>query len=270
MIERHEMIRLFGSKKVGNSVPYEWKEKYEVKVYESDNLERGGLVTLFNYFQNTAWSHYNHVNKVRGPFLSKNQIWAMTRVEVHLNRPAKWQEVVEVETWSRGLERMTAYRDFLIRDEANERIAAGTSTWVVIDLESRRIQRLTEIADKWPSKPGVFSIDKNADKVDPPIAPTSGEAFRIKYSDMDLNHHVNSSRYIQWMLDSFGREFLEKHQVEKAAINYLDEAMSGEEVFAGCEKISDDPLVYVTNVVRKNDSKEICRARLTFIVPQIR
>lgn len=258
------MIRLFSPKEHGNSVPNEWKEKYEVKVYESDNLERGGLVTLFNYFQNTAWSHYNQVNRLRGPFLSRNQIWAMTRVEVHLSRSAKWQEVVEVETWSRGLEKMTAFRDFIIRDAANERIAAGTSTWVVIDLGSRRIQRLAEIAEKWPSRPEVFSIDKNADKVDPPLAPTFGEAFRIQYSDMDLNHHVNSSRYIQWMLDSFGREFLEKYQVKKAEINYIDEAMPGEVVFAGSEKTSDDPLVFVTNVVRKNDNKEICRARFTF------
>jgi len=259
-----KMFKLFGLKNDGNSVPSEWKEKYEVKVYESDNLERGGLVTLFNYFQNAAWGHYNRVNRLRGPFLSKSQIWAMTRVEIHLSRPAKWQEVVEVETWSRGLERMTAFRDFIIRDAENEVIAAGTATWVVIDLESKRIQRLTGIADRWPSKPEVFSIHKNADKVDPPLAPEFGEAFRVKYSDIDLNHHVNSSRYIQWMLDSFGREFLETCQVKKAEVNYIDEAMPGEEVFTGSEKASDKPLIFVMNVLRKSDNKEICRARFTF------
>ncbi len=258
------MFRIFGVKDDECSVPSEWKEKYEVKVYESDNLARGGVVTLFNYFQNTAWSHYNRVDRIRGPFLSKNQIWAMTRVEMQFNRPAKWQEIVEVETWSRGLEKMTAFRDFIIRDAANDIIAAGTATWVVIDIETKRIQRLTEIAEKWPSKPEVFSIHKNADRVDPPLAPEFGEPFRIKYSDMDLNHHVNSSRYIQWMLDSLGREFLEEHEVSKAEINYIDEAIPGEEVLTGSQKTSDEPPILVMNVLRKGDSKEVCRARFTF------
>jgi medium-chain acyl-[acyl-carrier-protein] hydrolase len=81
---------------------------------------------------------------------------------------------------------------------------------------------------------------------------------------MDLNHHVNSSRYIQWMVDSFGREFLERHDITKAEINYLDEAMPGDEVFTGCEKSSDKPLVFLANVTRKSGNKEVCRARLTF------
>lgn len=258
------MFKIFGTKKDRRSVPSEWKDKYDVKVYESDNLERGGLITLFNYFQNSAWSHYNRVDRVRGPFLTANQIWAMTRVEVQLERPAKWQEVVEVETWSRGIESLMAFRDFIIRDAQGQRIAAGTTTWVVLDLESKRIQRLSELAKRWPSKPDVFSINKNADKVDPPARPEYGETFRVRYSDMDLNHHVNSSRYIQWMLDSFGREFLERYELKKAEINYIDEAMPGDEVFTGSERVSDAPLVFLTNVIRKDGNKEICRARFTF------
>lgn len=247
-----------------DSVPGEWKDTYDVKVYESDNLERGGLITLFNYFQNSAWGHYSRVDKVLGPFLSRSQIWAMTRAEIRLERPARWQEVVELTTWSRGIEKMMAFRDFIISGANGERIAAGTATWVVLDLEEKRIQRLSDIAAKWPSKPDTFSINKNAEKVDPPLNPEYDETFRVRYSDMDLNHHVNSSRYIQWMLDSFGREFLEKNELKKAEINFLDEAMPGDEVFTGREKISGTPLILVANVTRKGGNREVCRARFTF------
>ncbi len=258
------MIRLVGSSQDGKRVPSEWKEKYEVKVYESDNLERGGLITLFNYSQNSAWSHYSRVDRVLGPFLAANQIWAMTRVEIHLVRPARWQEVVEVETWSRGIEKLMAFRDFVVRDERGEQIAAGTSTWVVLDLESKRIQRLTELSEKWPSKRDKSSIGKNAEKVDPLTQPAYGEMFRVRYSDMDLNRHVNSARYVQWMLDSFGREFLEKHEVSKAEINYLDEAMPDDELFTGREQVADPPRLFRANVSRKADNREICRARFAF------
>ena len=258
------MFKLFEKRSESDQVPREWKEKYDVKVYESDNLERGGLVTLFNYFQNSAWSHYSRVDKVLGPFLSKNQIWAMTRVEIQMTRPARWQEVVEVETWSRGIEKLMAFRDFIIRDAQGAKIAAGTATWVVLDLESKRIQRLTELSEKWPSKPDALSIGKNAEKVDSITKPEYGESFTVQYSDMDLNRHVNSSRYVQWMLDSFGREFLERHDIGRAEINFLDEAMPGDEVYAGREQLSDSPPIFLANVSRKGDSREVCRARFTF------
>ncbi len=247
-----------------DAVPSEWKERYDIKVYESDSLQRGGIVTIFNYFQNTAWIHYSRVDTARGPFLSGNQIWAMTRVEIHLERTPRWQEVVEVETWSRGMDRLMAFRDFVVRDTQERRIASGAATWVILDLETRRIQPLSGIAGRWPSKPGVLAINKNAEKVESAANPAFDEPFRVRYSDMDVNHHVNSARYIQWMLDSLGSEFLQSHETRKAEVNYMDEAMPGDEVYTGKELISGEPPVFLLNVLRKGDGKEICRARIAF------
>jgi acyl-ACP thioesterase len=247
-----------------NPAPNEWEDRHIVKVYESDNLQRAGILTLFNYFQNAAWAHYNEVDKARGPFLSPSQIWAMTRVEVHIARPAKWQEEVIVKTWSRGLEKLMAYRDFIITDKAGEKICAGSASWVVIDMVTKKIRRLSDIASKWPSEPEVSAIGKNAEKVKSPEDPEYDRPFLIKYSDMDVNQHVNSTRYIQWMTDSLGRDFLEKHDVVKCEINYVDEAMPGEEVFTGRQKIAENPQTFLMNVTRSGDKKEVCRARMEF------
>ena len=240
--------------------PGEWKEKYTVKVYEADNLGRAGIVPLFDYFQDIAWCHYNKVEAALGQFLTKSQIWAMTRVEVHLDRPAMWKEEVELETWSRGIEKLTAYRDFVIRDAAGLTIGAGTATWVVLDLETKKIQRLNGIAAKWPSQVSKFSINKNADKVISPQSAVYSEPFSVNYSDMDVNQHVNSGRYIQWMTDDFGREFLEKNSVGSIKVNYLDEAMPGDELMAGREQRPDG--AWICHLIRKDDKREVCRAEI--------
>jgi acyl-ACP thioesterase len=245
-----------------NFAPTENKMNYDVKVYEADNLGRAGLFTLFNYFQNSAWAHYNEVDKARGPFLTKDQIWAMTRVEIHLKRYAKWQENVEVETWSRGIEKLMAYRDFTIKDSMGAVIAAGTASWVVLDLKNKRIQRLSEMAPMWPSKPDIFSINKNAEKICSPASVEFGGIYEINYSDMDVNQHVNSARYIQWMIDSLGRDFLEKNELKKCEINFVDEAMPGEVIITGRQRI--EPGVWLINVVRKNDNKEMARGKFEF------
>ena len=243
-----------------NTAPGEWKEKYKVKVYEADNLGRAGIVPLFDFFQDIAWCHYSRVEEARGPFLTSSQIWAMTRVEFHLERPAMWKEEVELETWSRGIEKLTAYRDFIIRDKDGGKIGAGTATWVVLDLQTKRIQKLSEISRKWPSKPDTYSIDKNADKVTSPKNADYSEPFKVSYSDMDVNQHVNSGRYIQWMLDDFGRDFLEKNSVNILKVNYADEAMPGDELLAGREDKGNG--LWYAHIVRKGSLKEVCRAEI--------
>ena len=240
--------------------PSEWKETYTVKVYEADNLGRAGIVPLFDYFQDIAWCHYSRVEAARGPFLSKSQIWAMTRVEVHLERHALWKEEVELETWSRGIEKLTAYRDFIIRDKKGDKIGAGTATWVVLDLETKKIQNLSGISEKWPSKPETYSLNKNAEKVAPPKGALYSESFKVSYSDMDVNQHVNSGRYIQWMTDDFGREFLEKNTVSAIKVNYAGEAMPGDLLVTGREDKGNG--LWLVHLIRKDNSKEVCRAEI--------
>jgi len=242
------------------TAPAAWKEKYTVKVYEADNLGRAGIVPLFDYFQDIAWCHYSRVEAARGRFLTKSQIWAMTRVEVRLERPAVWKEELELETWSRGIEKLTAYRDFIIRDKEGLTIGAGTSTWVVLDLDTKKIQRLGSIAAKWPSQLEKSSINKNADKVLTPEKPRYSGSFKVSYSDMDVNQHVNSGRYIQWMLDDFGREFLEKNAVKIIKVNYADEAMPGDELVAGREDKGNGS--WLVHIMRKDSVKEVCRAEI--------
>jgi acyl-ACP thioesterase len=242
------------------TAPDTWKEKYTVKVYEADNLGRAGIVPLFDYFQDIAWCHYSRVEAALGQFLTKSQIWAMTRVEIHIERPALWKEEVELETWSRGIEKLTAYRDFFIRDTKGNQIGAGTSTWVVLDLETKKIQRLNDIAEKWPSQVEKSGINKNADKVLPPENPVYSGAFNVNYSDMDVNQHVNSGRYIQWIIDDFGREFLEKNTLGAIKVNFADEAMPGDEIVAGRQDKGGG--LWRAHLIRKGSAKEVCRAEI--------
>ena len=216
--------------------PAFWKQKYEVKVYESDALGRLFFPAMCDYFQDMAWSHYNRVEKALGNLLAPGQFWLMTRLEVEILKLPSWQDVIEVETWSRGIEKFYAYRDFIVTGADGRTSAKATTTWVVLDTVSNKIARLTELAQKWPSRSEVTSLNRNAEKVEEPAAPVYGADYNVQYSDMDLNRHVNNVKYIKWMFDAAGIEFLEKHTVEKAVINFIDETRAGDAVKIGVEK----------------------------------
>jgi len=238
-----------------------WKRIYRIYVYESDQRGRAKLPSLCNYFQNSAWEHFNSIDMQRGPFLKDTEMWLMSRMEIEFARFPVWDEEIEVVTWSRGIDRMLAYRDFTMTGKNEEEIAAGTTTWVVIDTVDGKIQRLGELSKKWPSLPDKFAIGRSASKIEALKEPAYGQPFTVKYSDLDVNMHVNNVKYIEWALDSYPLEIADKMQIKKLQVNFEGETKFGEELSVGCEQ-TNMPMVFLNNIIRKSDSKEVCRIKI--------
>ncbi|MGD0565913.1 MAG: acyl-ACP thioesterase domain-containing protein [Candidatus Goldiibacteriota bacterium] len=242
--------------------PELWKQKYEIKVYESDALGRSSFPALCDYIQDMAWRHYTNVEKALGNLLPSGQVWLMTRLEVEVINLPKWQDIIEVETWSRGIEKFYAFRDFVITGNDGKEAAKGTTTWVVLDTVNNKIARLTELASKWPSRAFVSSLGRDAEKIEQLTAPAYGPEYNVQYSDMDVNRHVNNVKYVKWMFDAAGMEYLEKHTVKKGIINFIDETRAGDVVKTGIVRAND--LEICCSVIKNGSSKDASRAKFYF------
>ena len=53
---------------------------------------------------------------------------------------------------------------------------------------------------------------------------------RILYSDIDINRHLYSMRYLQMALDSLDIDYLAQHQISDIDLNFLSEVLWGETV----------------------------------------
>ena len=238
-----------------------WQDQYDIKVYEADALGRASMITIANYVQNSAARHYTFLDRERGPFLPLNFIWAMSRMELQVLNIPKWRDEVTLETWSRGVDRISAIREFRLLDKTGEAVVLGTTLWVVID-GSRRLHRLNGLSPKWPSLPDRTFINKTPDKVQELRDPSRGASFKAAYSDLDLNRHVNNVKYLEWTIDSYPQQVLESRDVRRVELNFLDSASADDEIAVGTERLSD--VVYLNNVIRLRDNRELCRVRLEF------
>jgi acyl-ACP thioesterase len=245
------------------AVPSVWKDGYRVRIYETDAEGAVSASSLCDFCQEAATRHYYAVDRMIGPLLSPTQIWALTRLELSIDRTAGWEETLDVETWSRSIERVSAYRDFLIRNPAGMEIAKGTTTWVVLDRATGRFSRLDDFSVKWPSIPDRSVFGRDASKVPGLENAVKGSAFHVGYGDLDVNRHVNSVCYIRWMADAIGPQESSRNRVRGLAVNFLDEAMAGDEVRVdSCRPVDGTVLCAV---VRVSDSRELCRAKFELV-----
>jgi medium-chain acyl-[acyl-carrier-protein] hydrolase len=61
---------------------------------------------------------------------------------------------------------------------------------------------------------------------------SEGETFEVKsgYYDIDLNRHVTTTRYMDWMMDTMPLGYHEKHYPQRLSLNIMKETMPGETI----------------------------------------
>jgi medium-chain acyl-[acyl-carrier-protein] hydrolase len=243
-----------------------WTGQYRINVYETDHKGKASLTALCDYFQNSASDHYYAGVRKGGHGLKDSQLWMLSRIRLAIDRYPQWHDDVTLKTWSRGNDRLFMLRDFTVSSSAGEVLARGTSSWLIVDISTRKIVRPDGFAGQWPYHADEAALNANADRIEGARTPDFGDPFHVRYSDIDVNGHVNNVRYIQWVLDGYDLAFHEAYEPAFFEINFMDEVMIGQEIVLGMGKASGAgsgaSAEYLHTGVRKSDNKEFCRARV--------
>ena len=185
--------------------------------------------------------------------------WVLSRIAIEMKRFPEQYENIQVETWVEEVGRANTTRNFCIRDEKNEIIGNACSVWVFFDMKTRRakdLKTLEGIHEYANGEPGMIGKPIK-------ISAVEGEdydGFKVKYSDIDINGHVNSIRYIQWISDCFSLDCYRKCSVKRFEINYMNEMLFDDFVDIVGQQIESGDFRFE---IRKGD-KTACRARMVF------
>ncbi|MGE4289591.1 MAG: acyl-[acyl-carrier-protein] thioesterase [Salinivirgaceae bacterium] len=203
---------------------------FKITSADVDMFSRIRLGALVNLLIQSAINSADQLGFGFGGIKQQHLFWVLSRLHIEIDRPLLWYEAVSVETWPKNVEKILYLRDFIIRDKDQQVVARATSGWLAIDLETKRpkiIEGLdAELFSRLKDKHGISSLPEKIFPV------KEGEAFDFKatYFDIDLNKHVTSSRYVDWMMDTFPLDFHQNHYPKKLLINYNKETLPGEQL----------------------------------------
>ncbi|KAF9667560.1 hypothetical protein SADUNF_Sadunf15G0036000 [Salix dunnii] len=151
-----------------------------------------------------------------GMVRNNNLVWVVTRMQIQVDEyPVENYRCVDPQSGEVGENGMR--RDWLIRSDATENLVMmnqqtrGLSTMpetVSADISLSFIQKKT-FQEEIPEK--INKLNTNA------IFTNSNSM--LKRSDLDMNHHVNNVRYVNWMLETIPCKFLENCQLTRITLN---------------------------------------------------
>lgn len=227
---------------------------------QSYHINRFGDVStpnLFWYMQEIAWEHA-HILGFGFEHLREDQLfWVLSRLLVKIDRRPRWTEEFSLETWSRGTDGFFAYRDYRFVDTQGKEIITATSSWLVLDLASRRIQRLNQFKSFPAYQESVLGC--NAGKVSSPETAETNGFSSVTFNEIDINQHFNSGRYLERINNSYDFDFHEKHTLREMEVNFLREGMPDDMLGVRQQRIT--PYEHLCSVIRGSDSTELMKAQ---------
>jgi len=168
------------------------KYKYKVPFYLCDEnlqLRPDGVLKLLvdASMRNTA--------EVNGDVEGYN--WILYRWFINSYEKIENGDEIEIETFSRKVERFYAFRNFHIYKNG-KRVLEADCKWVLVSDEGK-ISRITEeVAEKYGQYDG-FEMPKSEVKR---LDEYDGESkIHIRKADIDVYGHVNNSNYMQYIFD---------------------------------------------------------------------
>ena len=185
--------------------------------------------------------------------------WVLSRIAIEMKRFPEQYEHIQVETWIEEVGRVSTTRNFCIRDEKNEIIGSASSSWVMLDMKTRRAKDLMNLEGIHEFASGEACLIEKPIKLGA-VTGNVLDTFNIKYSHIDINGHTNSVRYIEWISDCFSLDKYREKQVKRFEINYVNELLFGDKVAIYGQEVEADDFRFE---IRKEE-KVACRARVVF------
>ncbi len=240
-----------------------WKDEYLVHWQEADFMGCATMATICNYLQETAWQHANHHGFGYDDAGQLNQFWVVLRWFVKMERFPKWRDSIFVETWPRPPAGIFAYRDYEITNAAGEKIGAASSTWLILNAQTRRPQKLELVKNMLHLTTNKMALGENPSKINIPPQIELKETITTKYCDLDFNNHVNNSRYVEWCLNLFDAEFHQANKLASFQVNFIHESKAGEEINLMMHQNSPENHIIIAK--SKTSGKDVFVAELEWI-----
>ncbi len=244
------------------SIPNEsplWTEQLRIRSYDVDFTRRATLTSLYRFFLDAAWNHAEALGIGFSHLQSQNKFWVLSRLLLEVETYPLWGGLITLRTWPRRVKTVFAMRDFELLEGEGNRIAAGSSAWLVLDLASKRPQRLHKLAAAMPHLTDAAALDRDPEKLGDVEGWEDVFSAAVRYTDIDVNRHVNASQYISRILDAYPAGFLGQHAVRGLEVNYLGETREGDMLHVRTRQTAAGEFHHS---LTKADNSEVCRARL--------
>jgi acyl-ACP thioesterase len=234
-----------------------YEERFKIHTYEVDIHNRLTIQALAQFLQEAASNHAALLGFGMEFLLKNNRTWILSRLAVEIDDFISLGETITIKTWPAATDKFFYIRDFEITNDNDKIIGSATSYWVFIDTEKGRPVHPSKNEINFDYKGIRRGYNRQLIKLRTPEKLLPLKEFHVRYSDLDLNNHVNNIKYIEWAMEGIDPSYRKSFIPYLLEINFLTEAKYENIVHLSMEKTIPETYIHSLYI----DNTEICRIR---------
>lgn len=212
-------------------------EKYNaVKRIPSFDVDMSSTLkpaSFLNYAQEAANIHADYIGVGFDSMHVTRKGWVLARMHVKFHRLPKWRDHINIQSWHKGAAGFQFFRDFVVFDnESREQLISATTSWLVIDIDTRRLSKFPELVESDEKCIKEDVIAEQAPKITMPkeATPECVAVRDVTYSDLDMMGHVNNVKYTEWAMNAIELDVTTTRHLKELTINFNNEVKAGDSV----------------------------------------
>lgn len=184
--------------------------------------------TLMRMIQEISIAHTEALGAGRAKTLDKGALWVVARIKLEIESLPSYDDEITLTSWAGKTMRVLFPRYYEMRDKDGNVLMRASAVWLLMDEASRHMVF-----------PETYGVEVPAPDIEPIIGLSCGVAlgeqeneksFVVSYSQVDINGHMNNSKYIDETEDLLGAEYLKDHEFRSLEIEYKSEIKLGQTV----------------------------------------
>ena len=217
---------------------------------------------LGNHLLNCAGFHASERGFGIAEINENHYTWVLSRLAIELEDMPRQYEDFAIHTWIENVYRLFTDRNFELVDKDGKTIGYARSVWAMISMETRKPADLLtlhgESLNQYVSDRECPISKPNRVKV---VQGNPVAEYLTKYSDIDINGHVNSIKYIEHILDLFPMETFKQKSIRRFEVSYVAESYYGDMLSFYMEEKGESEYDIE---VKKNNQEVVVRSKVIF------
>ena len=226
---------------------------FYLRASDFDRYDKITPRAILELFQDVAGNHAENMGIGFDSLIKNNLIWVIVRTKFTILKPLKRYSTVTVKTWPLKPQRFIFRREYLIIDDSGDIAVRGTADWMIIDSNTRSLTSANAVYPENAVYIEELALDEKLKKIKEIDGETSTLNVISGYNDIDLNGHVNNTKYADFAINAINPQ---NKEIVSFQIDYLKEVLNGEEIKLTAVSSDDKTVVKGENL--DDEKKFIC------------
>ncbi len=207
-----------------------YEEIKTIRAYDVDFNNRLKINSILNLLQDVASVHADSLQLGYSHLLKHDLAWVLSWIKLEIEHYPSFGDSVIIKTWPKCKYKLYSMRDFIISTEDNRVLVKATTAWLPINIKTKRITDTKNLPQEINYQPDDIAINEFPEKIIPGDKKETLLFKKFRYTDIDVNKHVNNTRYVEMILDCYSTEHHQNNRIKSIAVSFLSESFYDDEV----------------------------------------